>query len=85
MADRAGLYPRGRVRIATSAAQRMKRNHPEVEEGYPRKRRRHMQRPCAGKELGVGVSIAGICAGEGTAGGKVGTEADPEQAGTWKL
>lgn len=44
-----------------------------------------MQRPCAGKELGVGVSIAGICAGEGTAGGKVGTEADPEQAGPWKL
>lgn len=30
---------------ATSTAQRMKRNHPKVVEGYPGKRGQHVQRP----------------------------------------
>lgn len=56
----------------TSTARRVKRNHREVEEGYPRRRAQYMQRPRAGTGPGISGSMGGICAGEGTGEGRLG-------------
>lgn len=53
-----------------------------MEEECPGKRGLHMQRPCAGKGLGVwGQRDWDLCKGEGIPGGKVETEAGPDQVG----